>query len=142
MKKILVPFDGSENAIRALRFAMQLCRECGQPAVHLVYAHTEPLLYGEVAVYVPKAKMEELQRQHGDGVLGVGEEILREAGVTYTREILIGPIAAAIVNRAEELGCDAIVMGTRGMTPIGGLVMGSVAMKVIHLASVPVTLVK
>lgn len=142
MKRILVPFDGSENAIRALRFAIHLGRECGHLAVHLVYAHTEPLLYGEIAVYVPKAKMEELQRQHGEGVLGTGEELLREAGVTYTSEILVGPVAAKLVHRAEELGCDAIVMGTRGMTAMGGLVMGSVAMKVIHLATVPVTLVK
>jgi nucleotide-binding universal stress UspA family protein len=38
--------------------------------------------------------------------------------------------------------CDGIVMGTRGMSAVGNLVMGSVATKVIHLTKLPVTLVK
>ena len=42
----------------------------------------------------------------------------------------------------RRLKCDAIVMGTRGMTVLGNLVLGSVASKVVHLSSVPVTLVK
>jgi nucleotide-binding universal stress UspA family protein len=46
----------------------------------------------------------------------------------------------AEVGRQEN--CDAIVMGTRGMGAVSGLVLGSVATKVIHLADVPVTLVK
>jgi nucleotide-binding universal stress UspA family protein len=62
--------------------------------------------------------------------------------VPYEKEILIGNIAEVIARRADELGCDGIVMGTRGMTAIGGLVMGSVATKVVHAANVPVTLVK
>ena len=47
-----------------------------------------------------------------------------------------------IVKRPEELNCDGIVMGTRGMGAIGNLVMGSVATKVVHLTKLPVTLVK
>ena len=47
-----------------------------------------------------------------------------------------------LAKRAEELGCDEIIMGTRGMGAIGNLVMGSVATKVVHLAGIPVTLVK
>jgi nucleotide-binding universal stress UspA family protein len=43
---------------------------------------------------------------------------------------------------AEEQRVDGIVMGTRGLGPVKGLVLGSVANKVIHLAEVPVTLVK
>ena len=62
--------------------------------------------------------------------------------MTFTTEILVGSVPHAIVKRAEDLGCDGIVMGTRGMGAIGDLVMGSVATKVIHLTKLPVTLVK
>jgi nucleotide-binding universal stress UspA family protein len=62
------------------------------------------------------------------------------ANVTYNSEILAGGAAPMIVKRANELRW--IIIGTRGMTAIANLVMGSVATKVVHLARVPVTFVK
>jgi nucleotide-binding universal stress UspA family protein len=47
-----------------------------------------------------------------------------------------------IAQYAKEKGCDQIVMGTRGLGTVQGLLLGSVATKVIHLANVPVMLVK
>lgn len=67
---------------------------------------------------------------------------LDAAGVSYQSEIFIGDTAPAIVDRAKELHCNGIVIGTRGLTAIANLVMGSVATKVVHLATVPVTHVK
>jgi nucleotide-binding universal stress UspA family protein len=55
---------------------------------------------------------------------------------------VIGDAPAVIANLARRLRCDAIVMGTRGMTLLGNLVLGSVASKVVHFSTVPVTLVK
>ena len=49
---------------------------------------------------------------------------------------------AWVVEHANRTGCDMICMGTRGMTAMSGLVMGSVATRVLHLARVPVLLVK
>lgn len=57
-------------------------------------------------------------------------------------QVRIGSAAAAVIAPAAEHDCDVIVMGTRGMGAVGSLVMGSVAQKVVHLAPVPVTLVK
>ncbi len=142
MHKLLVAFDGSESALRALRYAIRLAQENGPVALHVVNAHEEPVVYGEIAVYVTHEKMAELQRQHSEAVLAAAEGLLKGAAVPYTKEILVGDIAAAIARRAEEQGCDNIVMGTRGMTAISNLVMGSVATKVVHLAKLPVTLVK
>jgi nucleotide-binding universal stress UspA family protein len=142
MHKLLVAVDGSESALRAVRYAMKLARENGPCSIHLVNVHEPPLLYGELAVYVPREKMERLQREHSEALLEPAAAILREGSVPFTTETLVGEVAATIARRADELGCDAIVMGTRGMGAIGNLVMGSVATKVVHLAKVPVTLVK
>jgi nucleotide-binding universal stress UspA family protein len=142
MHKLLVPFDGSENAQRALRHAIRMAREDGTGSVHLVHAHAEPRLYGEIAVYVSPQKMEELQKAESETVLANADPILKEAGVPYTKEALIGPMGSVIAKHADELGCDGIVMGTRGLGAVGNLVLGSVATKVIHFANVPVTLVK
>lgn len=50
--------------------------------------------------------------------------------------------AQHIAEFASENACDEIIMGTRGMGAVGNLVLGSVATKVVHLATVPVTLVR
>jgi nucleotide-binding universal stress UspA family protein len=138
MRKLLVPFDGSDNALRALRYATSIAQEHPPIAIHVVTVHSEPEEYGYMEVYVPREKLADLQRQNSQARLRAAEEMLKAAAVPYDTEILIGQIA----HRADALGCDGIVMGTRGMTAIGSLMMGSIATKVVHAAHVPVTLVK
>jgi nucleotide-binding universal stress UspA family protein len=142
MHKLLVPVDNSDGAMRALDCAIRYAKERGPAELVIVYAHEPPLVYGEIAMYLPEEKAEELQREHSEGILRPAIEKAREAGVTFTSEILIGDVAKSIVSYAESSGCCGIVMGTRGMSAIGNLVMGSVATKVIHLTKLPVTLVK
>ena len=105
-------------------------------------AHEPPDLEGAVAIYVSHEKMAELQREHSEGVLENGAAVLKEAGVAYTTEVLIGHVGAVIAQCADDRQCDMIIMGTRGMGAIGNLLMGSVSTRVVHFAHVPVTLVK
>ena len=142
MHKLLVPIDGSECSARGLQHALKLAAECGPVELHLVVVHPEPALYGEIEVYVSKQRMEELQRRHSEDILRPALETVQSAAVLHTGTILTGEPAQSIVAKAEELGCDGIVMGTRGMGAIGNLVLGSVATKVVHLTRLPVTLVK
>ncbi len=142
MHKLLVPFDNSDNAMRALEYAIRLAKEHGPMELVIAYAHQPPIIYGEIAIYLPEEKAKELQRQHSQDTLRPAIEKAKRAGVTFTSKVLIGDIAKTIVSCAETLGCDGIVMGTRGMSAIGNLVMGSIATKVIHLSKIPVTLVK
>ncbi|MBY0398935.1 universal stress protein [Myxococcota bacterium] len=140
--KLLVPVDGSENSMKALRHAISVARSCAGSSIHVVTAHEEPIVFGEVSVYVSREMIAELQRRQSEGPLSMAVQVLESSGIPHTREILEGPIARTIARRADELGCDGIFMGTRGMTALGGLLLGSVATKVIHEANVPVTLVK
>ena len=142
MKNLLVPVDGSGAALRALDQAVALARLDPGCSIHLLHAHEEPLIYGEIAVYVPRAKMAELQREHSEGVLAAAEDKLKKARIAYTREVLVGPIGETIAAHAERLGCEAIVMGRHGKTTLGDLLVGSVAMKVLHASKLPVMLVR
>jgi nucleotide-binding universal stress UspA family protein len=83
-----------------------------------------------------------LQREVSEGLLAAAERELKDSGVPYTKEVLIGPIGPTIARHAERLGCDAIVMGRHGKSTIGDLLMGSVATKVLHLTRLPVLLVR
>jgi nucleotide-binding universal stress UspA family protein len=128
--------------MRGLEHAIRLAKETGAMELVIVYAHEPPIVYGEIAIYLSDEKAKELQRSHGEDILRPAIEKAKGAGVAFTSQVLIGDIPKSIVSCAETLACDGIVMGTRGMSAIGNLVMGSVATKVIHLTKLPVTLVK
>ncbi len=68
--------------------------------------------------------------------------LLEKAGVQYKRHARSGAPADGILKLVRDEKCDAIAMGTRGMGAVAGLVLGSVAMKVLQLAPIPLTLVK
>jgi len=142
MKKFLIPVDGSKAALRALAAAVSLARLAPGSSLHLVHCHEEPLIYGEIAVYVPREKMAALQRAHSDGFLERAAAELRDCGVPFTREMLVGPLGRTISAHAEKLGCDAIVMGRHGHSTVADLLVGSVAMKVLHASALPVLLVR
>lgn len=142
MHKLLVPVDASGDAMRALEHAIRLAKEIGNTELVIVYAHEPPIIYGEIELYLSESKAKDLQQAHSEGILRPAIEKARAAGVSFTSQVVIGTVAESIVVCAQSSGCDAIVMGTRGMNAIGNLVMGSVATKVIHLTKLPVTLVK
>lgn len=142
MSKLLVAFDGSDNAMRALKFAISLIKDHPTHALHIVHAHEAPLVYGEIGMYVNEQQLASLQRKHSETLLTGAEQVLRDASVPYTTEVLVGPVANTIAERADELRAKGIVIGTRGMGAVGNLLMGSIATKVVHFANVPVTLVK
>ena len=142
MKKLLVAFDGSESAMRALRHAIEQVRETDR-SIHLLITHTGPIYYPEIGVSLPyyEELMAAADRESAKLLLPAQKE-LEKAGVGYSKEVMCGPAASLIAERAKPTEFAGIVMGTRGMGALKGLVLGSVANQVVHLAEVPVTLVK
>ena len=72
-------------------------------------------------------------------------EVLTQAGVKAHGEVrntIFGYAAREIVNDAQQIGADVIVMGSRGRGDIAGLLLGSTAHKVIHLSDRPVLVVR
>jgi nucleotide-binding universal stress UspA family protein len=136
MTKVLVPVEGSESSLRALRYAMGVADE-----LHIVNvqprADTPTLL-----LHITQEAIDRAQMEHGRSMLSEACKLLDEAGRSYRSHVLIGDPAATIELVATSEGVDAIVMGTRGMGAFGNLALGSTATKVVHLAKVPVTLVK
>lgn len=128
--------------MRALDQAIALASRCPGCSIVLVHAHDEPHIYGEIAVYVPRPKMAELQRRHSEDILAAATAKLKDTGIPYTVEVLTGPIAQTIAGHAEHIGCDAIVMGRHGTSMLGDILVGSVAMKVLHASKLPVMLVR
>ena len=140
MEKILVPVDGSSEAERAVRYAARLSAKNGK-ALQLLNVQA-PIASSHVRRFLAKKAVDDYQIAEGERALEPARKLATELGASYHSEIAVGHIAQTIAERARELGCDAIVMGSRGLGSVGNLVMGSVATEVVHLSELPVTLVK
>ena len=84
MHKLLLAFDGSESASHALEYALKLAKENGPIELHLLTVHPEPVIYGEIQVYVPRERMEELQRKHSEDILKPAQERAMAANISHT----------------------------------------------------------
>jgi nucleotide-binding universal stress UspA family protein len=104
MHKLLVPFDSSGSAMRALEHAIHLAKEKGPMELVIVYAHEPPILYGEIAMYLPEEKAKEMLREHSEDILRPAIEKAKAVGVTFTRQVLIGDIPKSIVFMRRSLG--------------------------------------
>jgi nucleotide-binding universal stress UspA family protein len=140
MFKVLVPVDGSDNALRALKRAIALVRDRKPFELHLL--NVQPPLGGGVTTFVGTAAVKDYQREEGEKAMASACTLLEQEGIPFTPHITVGPLGQSIAAFAKQLGCNAIVMGTRGMGNITGALLGSVSTDVIRHADVPVTLVK
>ncbi len=141
--KILVPVDGSEPANRAVEHLIsKLAWYRDGVEVHLLNVQ-HPIPYGNrVSSVVGHDKIAQYHHDEGMAVLKGAMQKLDAAKVKYHYHIGVGDEAEIICKYAGEKGCDQIFMGTRGRGSVAGLLLGSVACKVIHLSPVPVLLVK
>ncbi len=141
MLKALIPVDGSANSDRAVQHVIAMVKGREPMEIHLLNVQ-EPADNWELKRFMPQSEIEAMQESRGGDSLASARELLDKAGIRYTPHVLIGPVAETIARFASEQGCDKIVMGTSGSTSLGTPLLGSVATKAIHLADVPVTLVK
>ncbi|AKQ55877.1 universal stress protein [Bordetella hinzii] len=142
MLKILVPIDGSECALRALNDAIGLAKESsGGAEIHLLNVQV-PIVSGHAKMFLSKETIDAYYKAESDEALAAAVAAAQASGIAFHAGMRNGQFGETIANYAKEKQCDRIVMGTRGLGAVGGLVLGSVAQKVIHLSPVPVTLVK
>ena len=139
--RLLLAVDGSKHAVRAADY---LCRlhKLGMPMeVELVNAPA-PIPTGYVRRFLTTEMIERYYREEGAPALRDAREALQSAGVDFNAHVVPGHAAEEIVQVAREHQCARIVMGTRGLGAVAGLMLGSIAYQVIHLSPIPVTLVK
>lgn len=145
MKKILVPFDGSENAHRALAFATEI----GKPfdSEIMVVNVIVPYDYTKVPPRKPKNAIEEAEMAAKEPepttleIAKVAVTKLNYPNVSYRLIVDIEP-AERILDYAKTTEADMIVLGNRGMGMLVELLMGSVSMKISQYAECPVVIVK
>ena len=137
-KTIVVAVDGSDHAARAAELAIDLAKRYGAKLYALsVYRHysklenTHSMVRTREVPESPDATLSLLAREAADWVA----DKAREGGLDQVEPVVRrGPAARTIVEFAREKGADAVVLGSRGLGDITGMLLGSVSHKVNSLA--------
>ena len=140
--KVLIPIDGSPSSERAVEHVIaSIAWLKEEPQVFLLNVQWK-LASGNVKLFISQETINDYYREQGMAVLAGARAKLDAAGIPYTFHISIGTPAEAIVQYAQEQHMDQIIMGAHGQDTLTTLLLGSVVSKVLHMADMPVLLVK
>ena len=135
-QKILAAIDESEIAVRVLAATRELASLSGGEVLVIHVREREP------SKFMPSSAESGEEAQE---IINAAVEKLSSAGVTahgHVAHTVYGYAAREIVSFAQATGAGVIVMGSRGRGDLAGLLVGSTAHKVIHLADRPVLVVR
>ncbi|MDD4335591.1 MAG: universal stress protein [Desulfotomaculaceae bacterium] len=143
--KLLLASDGSENALRAAEFAAGLAALA--PAIKVTVIVVNDILekikyYSPLRSPIVIEEVDEVFKEKTKEALDITLEVFEKNGVKATGLARMGNPAKDIVDYAHAEGIKHIVIGSRGMGSLKGIVLGSVSSKVVQLADFPVTIVK
>mgnify|MGYP001770190907 CR=1 FL=1 len=131
---ILVALDGSDQSMFALNHARAIA-ECFGSTLILVHAfpHTSDLRDS-----VEYNNLVALRIKRGEEIIETARKQLGGTSIKVYEELLEGPASEAILSVAATRKCDLVVVGSRGMGSLKGMVLGSVSNKISHYARCPV----
>jgi nucleotide-binding universal stress UspA family protein len=135
-EKVLLATDGSKDAALAARAAVDVCEGTGAE-LHVVHAWHS----------VPTARLRPFMRAElkklGNELLGEGVKRVEDSGGLVTgAHLLEGRAADEILDLAEQIGAGLVVIGSRGLGPVGRIALGSVSEAVIHHSRLPVLVLR
>ena len=138
-ERILLAVDGSEHGYNAARMAADLARAMKSERLRIlvVYAGIPPYLGEPNLQQAINARLNDAQE-----ILKKAVEIVGDVPAEVHTELIEGDAAESIIEVAKTRDSSVIVMGSRGLGRLAGLVLGSTSQKVVGLAPCPVLIVR
>jgi nucleotide-binding universal stress UspA family protein len=130
---ILLPVDGSESSLAAVRQAAALAQAFRPMGPSLTLIHVVDIAL--LGMNIQEDAHDPVEK--GENILAVSRGILQEAGLAglWDEKLVSGEPAQAIVQQAEAGGYSLILMGSRGLSGLAKLLIGSVTNSVVHTVS-------
>ena len=139
--KVLLPVDGSELSVEAVRSVLRMRQEGLHIAAVLANVQEPASLYEMLVAHDPDV-IDQVSAEAGLDALSYARSLLDAAGVEYECEVAKGDPAHTLIDICERFGCEMVVMGARGTSSLRSAMLGSVSNEVLHASSVPVMIVK
>jgi universal stress protein A len=142
VKRILVPIDFSDCSLRALEYAMGLAQQLG--AVVTLLHVVEPAMHADNYLAASSAFDQPTQNLLEDGRERLRAVATKHLGHRGGSEVLVrvGRAPSEILDTAQALGADMVVLGTHGHTGLKHVLLGSTAERVLRQSSCPVLTVR
>jgi len=133
-KRIVVGYDGSAQARKALEVAVDLARRYGAEVISVTVVDIGTASSDPNAVRIARDAAEQIASE-------ASEKLSRE-GVAHRAVVRQGDPGDEIVRVASESSADLIIVGSRGLSTLRRLLLGSVSRKVLNKSKIPVLVVK
>ena len=137
--KVLVPVDGSEHSLHAVRLLMN--RALGRPEVELHLVNVRTPLKQHIARFFRSGDLDSYHRQEAERVMAPACALLARHGVPYIAHVELGDKAEMINQVARRIGANVIVMGTARKNSLTRLIEDSITHRVLERAEVPVEVI-
>ena len=141
MKRILVPVDGSDGANRAAAFAAKLAQGMGA-SLTLIHVYDLPLLGNSGLVQFSEEDLNNAMNQAADKAFAGAKAAIAKVAQAPECVSRAGNPTVEIVAYVKDNEVEMVVMGSRGVSPIEGIILGSVSERVLRGVACPVTIVK
>ena len=142
LRRILLAADGSPGAALALGHLLALREQLRDKDIEVHLVNVQRPLPGDVSNFVVGGTVESYRRERSDAALAQARAALHGASLAFKEHLPVGEPGPTLVELARTLGCDLIIMGTRGLGSRTGALLGSVAQATIEHSPVPVLVVK
>lgn len=139
MTTLLLPCDGSPNALLALRQAIRAFRQGDARMIHLL--NVQPPFSAHVARHVNRELRADFHRERADEALAEALRMLGEADVPHRVHTEVGDKARCIAEAARRLRCDRVVIGTASKSPLVRAVQDSLTSRLLEHCPVPVEVI-
>ena len=139
MLKVLIPVDGSANALGAVRHVVAEYRRQHELELHLL--NVQPPLSRHVARFIARSDREAWHQDQARAALAGASSVLTDAGVPFQTHWCLGRRAEEICRQAVELGAHHIVIGTARKNSITRMLEDSVTNRLLEITPVPVEVV-
>ncbi len=140
--KILVAYDGSDLAKKALQMAIKFSQENPNIGLEIVHVYQIPTVAIGEGVYTPSAQAAMNYLENAQKTLAEAEESVTGNVKNYNVTLKEGNFARNILEHANETECELILIGSRGLSGIKEYFLGSVSHNVVQKSKIPVLIVK
>ena len=138
-EQILLAVDGSEHSLRSAKEAGDLARTMKSEILRIVVA------FDSIPPYLGEPNMQQAitaRMKEANAILQKAQDSVGKIPGEIHTELIEGPAAEAIINVAKTRNSTVIVMGSRGLSTITELVLGSTSHKVVSHAPCPVLIIR
>jgi nucleotide-binding universal stress UspA family protein len=138
MKRILVPVDGSQRSLAAVRAAV---REGPSAVERIDVINVQPLLNRHISRWIPRSQRDAWRAERGGAALATARALLESSGLPWRAHTAAGPTATVIANAARELRSDEIVIGAARRGPFARALANSLSARLLETSGVPVRVI-